>query len=65
MFDDEGRCHICDGRHCAGECKGREGHVWVGGYGWAAPSVADALELSGRRVDWTDVWTAERYGVTV
>lgn len=59
------RCLVCDGAYCGqGRCSGREGYVWVRGQGWRTEQAAADAESSGAYVDWADVWTSERFGLT-
>lgn len=56
-------CPVCDGPYCGPTCKGVHGHVWVNGRGWQPPTLARRLEQTGRTVQWSDVFTWERYGL--
>ena len=60
------KCPTCDGPYCPpARCAGREGFVWVKGRGWRAPHVVRAARVLTPTLvaDFTDVWTAERFGV--
>jgi hypothetical protein len=62
MDADDYRCPVCDGHYCGwGACSGQDGDVWVNGRGWTDPVKAAELEAQGRTVQWTSVWTPDKY----
>lgn len=63
-MEERQECPICDGPYCGSGCQGRPGYVWVNGRGWRDPEVARQLEAQGRTIQWDDVFTWERYGIT-
>jgi len=48
FFADDTRCPECDSRYCPeGDCRKREGRVFIVGRGWTDPDVAERLVAMG------------------
>lgn len=56
-------CPVCDGPYCGATCRGVHGYVWANGRGWVSTHMARRLEQAGRTIQWSDVFTWERYGM--